>query len=252
MSIGVTFPSAGGQSGSNYTVPEPGDVMTQSLTDYLVAIASKGLALPTSADLDLGATFGIKAVYFKTRTANPAASGVVRLANADTLAFRNAANSGDLALAVDAGNALTFAGANVTGNPMLAATTIAAQSLTSAITTIIVFGTVERDSDSAYNSGTGRFTVPAGRGGDYTINAAVTFTNAISGSPTIGIFKNAINIRLFEGNTLGAGVTMPVNATVNLVAGDIVDIRVLQSTGGAQALAAIAALNYFSLKRIPT
>lgn len=52
----------------------------------------------------------IQAVDFVSPTANPAQSGIVRLANLDAIAWRNAGNSADLALSVDATNTLNFGG----------------------------------------------------------------------------------------------------------------------------------------------
>lgn len=102
--ITVTF------RGTNYSIPEPGDAFAQALTDYLNALSTGAVPYPTTADVDLGAAFGLKAAYFKTRTANPSASGLVRQAVSDALAWRNNANGADLSLGVNSGDQLTFAG----------------------------------------------------------------------------------------------------------------------------------------------
>ena len=62
------------------------------------------------ADIDFGATYGLKSAYFLTRTANPASAGQVRLAHGDVVSFRNNANSADLDLAVNVSDQLTFKG----------------------------------------------------------------------------------------------------------------------------------------------
>ena len=64
-----------------------------------------------TADVNFGPNFGLLSAYFTSRSANPAASGVFRLANTDRIAFRNAANNADLLFGPDASNNLTWNGA---------------------------------------------------------------------------------------------------------------------------------------------
>lgn len=49
-----------------------------------------------TSDVDFGAAFGIKALYYKTRSSSIATSGNFRLANTDTIAYRNAGNTADI------------------------------------------------------------------------------------------------------------------------------------------------------------
>lgn len=51
-----------------------------------------------TADADFGVNFGLKSAYYKSRTSNVAATGQIRLANADVINFRNSTNSADLSL----------------------------------------------------------------------------------------------------------------------------------------------------------
>lgn len=245
-------------NGQSYSVPEDDEKgYGASLTAYLVALATSFPQLNNAAlqalgaELDLGSAFGIKLPYIKPPTANPATSGLVRLAKTDFLAFRNNANGADLKLELDAADKLKFGGEYLTGNPMLSATTAAGQSINNAATTIVVFGTAERDSDSGYNAGTGRYTVPTGKGGDYFIQGAATFANALTNAGFIAIFKNAAGVKESQYTAPPAGQTQTVSAIVNLAAGDIVDIRVQQNQGGAQALQTAAIINFFTLKRLP-
>lgn len=110
MSQNITF------NGNGYVIPDLGEInWGQNLTDFFVSIPA-GALQPTgggftlTAEVDFGGAFGLKSLYFKSRTTNPAAAGVVRLANADTISFRNAANSADLTLGVNGSNQLTFNG----------------------------------------------------------------------------------------------------------------------------------------------
>ena len=49
-------------------------------------------------ELNLGPNFGLTALNYSSRTANPASSGILRLANTDSINWRNGANDGDLLL----------------------------------------------------------------------------------------------------------------------------------------------------------
>lgn len=87
----------------------------QNVTDFLVAIPSgclqkTGGTFTLTADANFGATYGLLSAYFKSRASNPASTGLIRLANADTVAWRNAANDANLTLGVNASNELTFNG----------------------------------------------------------------------------------------------------------------------------------------------
>lgn len=99
-----------------FDYPEEGDVdWGSAATDWAVAVTQgmlqkAGGLFTLTADADFGASFGLKSIYYKSRTANPATSGTVRFAVTDTLDFRNNANDANLALAVNGANQLTFDG----------------------------------------------------------------------------------------------------------------------------------------------
>jgi hypothetical protein len=103
-------------NGSNYTIPDVGDNnWGQNVTDYLVGIANGSLqktggAFSLTGDVDFGSSFGLKSLYYKSRTASGAQSGVMRLARTDSVAWRNQADGADLLLGVDSSNRLTFNG----------------------------------------------------------------------------------------------------------------------------------------------
>lgn len=105
-------------NGITFNVPGTGDQSwsgSSGVDGLLISLAQNGFQktgglFTLSADVDFGNLSGIKALYFKSRSANIAATGVFRLANSETLVFRNAANSGDLALGVNGSDQLTFNG----------------------------------------------------------------------------------------------------------------------------------------------
>jgi hypothetical protein len=106
--------------GNAYSVPAYGDSGyaqgAGNLSSYLVALATGSLTLSGGAftllaDANFGANFGLVSIYYKSRTANIASTGIVRLAVADVVAWRNNLNNANLALAVNASDQLTFNGA---------------------------------------------------------------------------------------------------------------------------------------------
>lgn len=248
--ISVTF------RGQVYQIPEPTDANNQALTDYLNALSTGAVPFPTTADIDLGASFGLKALYFLTRAANAASNAAanrVRLALADLIAWRNNANNADIALGVGAQDQLQWRGSDVTGNPMLSVSSGAGQSIANGAVVIVVFGTVELDTDSGYTAGTGRYTVPTGKGGHYEILSCVRFGVALPTAPGLShsIYKNALQLKAVQRVTAPQFESSCVSAIVNLAAGDIIDIRVNHSEGTAKAIDTNAAFVYFALKRIP-
>lgn len=103
-------------NGVVYTIPDTGDEnWGENLTDYFIAIPQSvlqktGGAFTLTADVNFGANYGLVSKYIKSRTADPASLGVLRLSNSDSIAFRNAANDGNLELTVDSSNRLLFNG----------------------------------------------------------------------------------------------------------------------------------------------
>ena len=85
-----------------------------------LSLQKTGGAFTLSSEVDFGSSFGLKSSYFKSRNANPAASGVVRLGSTESVSFRNNANSSDLALTTDASDNLVFNGHVITGSGGLA------------------------------------------------------------------------------------------------------------------------------------
>lgn len=90
-----------------------------TLTNWSSAVTSgmlqkAGGSFTLTAEVDFGASFGLKVLSIKSKESNTAATGFVRLANASAgLVWRNAANSADLALTVNASNQLTFNGTSI-------------------------------------------------------------------------------------------------------------------------------------------
>lgn len=145
-----------------------------------------------------------------------------------------------------------------TSNPFLEATAASGQSIPNNVATIVVFGTVVTDTDTAYNSGTGRYTVPAGKGGRYLVTATIQWNGpgvgAGSNNFSIAAFKNAAQVSVMDSELFSPGTTFATlnslagSALITCVAGDILDVRALQNTGGAVTFAGANRLTIMRLQ----
>ncbi len=112
MSTSVTL------NATSYTIPATADDgWGDQVSAYLIAIATgvltkSGGAFTLTAEVDFGATYGLKAPYFKSR-GTVATAGQVRLANTEVVSWRNALNDGNLNLKVNSSNVLEFNGAPI-------------------------------------------------------------------------------------------------------------------------------------------
>ena len=132
-------------NGVVYRYPQEGDInWAQAATLWATAVTTgmlqkAGGSFPLTADVDFGGSFGVISSYYKSRTSNVAATGQLRLAKTDFIAFRNQANSADLPLGLNLSDQLTFNGdtlltgatsaitnANIAANAAIALTKLAA------------------------------------------------------------------------------------------------------------------------------
>lgn len=103
----------------SYTIPAQGEGnWGTNVSNYLIALSTgvlqkAGGTFTLTADVDFGATYGLKSVYFKSRN-TPSTAGIVRLGNNESVGWRNAGNTANYELKVNASNVLEF-----DGNPML-------------------------------------------------------------------------------------------------------------------------------------
>ena len=100
--------------GVGYSYPQTGDSSWGDQASLWAAAVTTGMlqkaggAFNLTADVDFGPSFGLKSAYFTSRTTNPASTGSVRLANADSVSFRNLGNTADIALKPDADGILQY------------------------------------------------------------------------------------------------------------------------------------------------
>lgn len=112
MAISLTI------NGQTFDYPVQGDQdWGSNATDWAQAVTvgmlqKAGGLFQLLAEVDFGSAAGIKSLYYKSRSADLATTGALRLARTDVISWRNAANSANLDLSVDAGDNLLFNGIN--------------------------------------------------------------------------------------------------------------------------------------------
>jgi hypothetical protein len=107
-------------NGTSYTIPanRASPPWGAALTSFLVSVANNALSkaggsFTLTADIDFGASYGLKAAYYSSRHATPATAGQFRLGNTEKVSWRNFANGANLDLAASASDRLTFGGVNI-------------------------------------------------------------------------------------------------------------------------------------------
>jgi hypothetical protein len=106
-------------NGVTYNYPQVDDLdWGPDATDWAAAVTAgmlqkSGGLFQLLAEVDFGTAYGVKSLYLKSRTANPADAGQIRFARADVMNWRNQANDGNLSLGVSSSNILQFNGVNI-------------------------------------------------------------------------------------------------------------------------------------------
>ena len=122
----------------------------------------------------------------------------------------------------------------LTNTPSFSAQLSSAQSLANNTTSIIIFDTENHDTDNAYNTSTGEFTVPSGKGGKYFFTSHFRL-NSTTDSSRLALFiqvngttKAAYNNVQRDEDSTGVSLVIDLNA------GDQVKIGIFQNTGAAK------------------
>src|SRR5208283_4965688 len=137
-------------SGTGFPIPQVGSSpWGQNVTNWIVAacgangfIQLGGGAQSLAADLNLGASFGLISIYFKSRSANIAQTGQLRLANSDIITWRNHGNTGDDTLEVNSNDDLVWFNPTTSVSTTLTGTPLAVYSAPAAVAFTVAGGTV--------------------------------------------------------------------------------------------------------------
>jgi hypothetical protein len=191
-------------NGITYSIPETGEVgWGTSLTSYLVALGSGGVLtlaggnFPLQSELNVGPTYGIASPYFRSGLDPAATDGVLRLTNTESVMWRNAANTGNLALSI-VGDQLYFAGTPIgggTSSPLTTKGDLYTYTTTNARLPVGLNGQA-LVADSSAASGMSWQSV-GGSGGGSVVGFTFTDANGISG--TVGSPTTTPNLTLALG-----------------------------------------------------
>ena len=150
--------------------------------------------------------------------------------------------------------ALAVNGLIKSGAPSFSARRNTTQNLATSTETVIIFNSEDHDTDDAYNTSTGEFTVPSGKGGVYQINAHLGIDDVNSGFIVrLRVFKNGSQFYGMRSQNIGAATnsitTTHISATATLAAGDVIKCMGFHNdTEGAQPIEVDA--NGFSMFRL--
>ncbi len=196
-------------AGNTYSIPnQRGDTPWSGLSDFAIAVAAKGLNTGGGnftflADINTGATFGFVSAYFKSRTANIAAAGFLRLAKTDVISWRNNANGADVSLSKDTsdnilwnGNALLYAGGGLIVNADISASAA------------IVFSKL-----ASLTSGN----ILVGSAGNVPTSVALSGEATLIASGAITLSNAAVIAKVLTGYTSGAGTVASTDTLLQAV-----------------------------------
>jgi len=100
-------------NGTSYTIPQTNERgWGTNVTSWIQAasqhlLQKSGGSFTLTSEVDFGATYGLKTAYYKTQGSNISTAGALRMANTETIAWRNAGNSANLLLGLNS-NTLQF------------------------------------------------------------------------------------------------------------------------------------------------
>ena len=131
---------------------------------------------------------------------------------------------------LDVNGVITGDGSGLTAvnTPSFAARVSGTTAMSTGVEATIVFNVEDHDSDGAYNTSTGEFTVPSGKGGKYFIAAQFGIDDPGEAGDILRfrVFKNGGQINGFRGQVQQAKanmiLTVSVSGTVTLAADDVI------------------------------
>tara|TARA_R110002167_G_scaffold32925_1_gene106324 strand:+ start:637 stop:1566 length:930 start_codon:yes stop_codon:yes gene_type:complete len=155
------------------------------------------------------------------------ATALTIAADAVDIAMLSATGTADATTFLRGDNAWAAAGSDNT--PAFQAHRSSGQGILDATFTLIAFNSETYDSNSAYDTGTGRFTVPSGEGGKYFVYAAMVIYSNLGGNDVntsqMLIKKNGSNGAVAEWENLyGDKLTLNIHTVLDLSASDYLEV----------------------------
>ena len=159
--------------------------------------------------------------------------------------------------ALDVNGVITGDGSGLTAvnTPSFAARVTTTQSLAYETEATIIFDTEDHDTDGAYNTSTGEFTVPSGKGGVYHVSAnfGIDDPGEVGDIVRLRVFKNGSLLPGFRGQVQQAKIniilTTSVSGSLTLAAGDVIKCMAYTSSNVGDAHIEVDT-TYFSMFRL--
>ena len=147
--------------------------------------------------------------------------------------------SGDT-ITIPSGATLNSAGTNtlngIANTPSFMTQLSSNQSVSSGSFTKIVFNSEDWDTDSAFDTSTGRFTVPSGAAGKYTFYTSVAVDSMTADQNVyVAFYKNGSHAQ--SGNatpSVSTTISSSISASFDLSVGDYIEVYSLQSSGSSK------------------
>ena len=181
--------------------------------------------------------------------------GTIKTTNIEPIATNGTVtlgSSGDT-FTVPSGVTVNMSSATQTGvggdnTPAFKAYLSSTQSISNTTATKIVFQTEIFDTDSAYNTSDGLFTVPSGEGGRYAFNFSTRLTNWNTSQVQIYLLIDGSTDQLLceNGDAQGDNNSFAQSGVVNLSAGNTVAVYFYQDGGNGGVLRSGENNSFFS------
>lgn len=212
MAIPVTF------SGQTFTIPSQAERnWASTLNAFFIGLAANALpraggSFTLAADLDLGSTANLYVKGLVSKTAGPAATGYVRLANNEALGWRNFAGTGDLLLKANASDQLEY-----NGSPLaFAASSQPLDADLTAIAALNTTGLAKRSAPDTWVLTTARSEIGLTTKGDVLADTGTALVRVPVGSNGTVLTADSSQP---SGLAYTSPLTNPMNAVGDLIAG---------------------------------
>jgi hypothetical protein len=159
--------------------------------------------------------------------------------------------SGDT-ITIPSGASMTVPNGGLSGQnyPAFHANRTSAQTIANSTNTTIIFDTESFDTDSAYDTATGIFTVPTGKDGKYVIYAAYRWQSTATFSYNLKLFINTVEFTNASGGNNSSYNSNLLFVVADLSAGDDLNVTAFQDSGGSVDLTGSGITTYFGAYRI--
>jgi len=154
----------------------------------------------------------------------------------DTVALPSATLTTALPVASGGTGGTSFSAAGLANTPSFMTQLSANQSVSSGSFTKIVFNSEDWDTDSAFDTSTGRFTVPSGAAGKYTFYTSVAVDSMDANTNVyVAFYKNGSHAQ--SGNAtpaISTTISSSISASFDLAVADYIEVYSLQNSGSSK------------------